>query len=1522
MQYTKRSKMLSVLLSILMILSVWTVPASAFADEGISVTLQTAEITPETGSVNVSLSKVPTSGILRVIELDAGENYSSANLNNYRSLHFSVVSTLKAGNNTLALTAKPTAGKKLIVVLRDASSETHDYTSSAVTVETAETGGSSGGESGGSGSGGSGDSGQTGSKTEAEILKNCGIEILQNGKTRTEKFQETETSTQVKVKLDDSVDQCYMKVYAYPGNAAFDPDGTVNKALYVKQVKNGETVNCDFNQKLIKGYKIIACLIVPVGGDNYKPVSSQALEIVDESGEGFQDYDYPDISIDETELTEGTTTLHVSMTGDERLFQAARDGKTEINWSIGQYPDGEAFDFEGDNQIALVTYRQTKEAFQHMEVKLSQPLKAGYRVRAVVYWDQNADIFLPKGNDYEKQFGKPDDSVLVKADPAKNQPTAAISEPLLSSADSIDVTLGGTIPDGSILLLKSYDGSATSFATTEGTPLGVISSVTAGKNTWTLASGTELTAGQKVVAFLLNKGDLVTQSQPVTVTKAQDFTITKEGSLTAGAAKADFRIVANDSSISNINIVALCRVNSVGTVDTVNPIARKFGQTPGLISFDGLSSDAFRAGDKVCLVLTYMKGSDVLTFNSDTFTVAAPLEDDSLAIQEDAITTDTETVTVTVKGCSAYKGGYLFLTTGSTVTIGDADSRDKVGTKTFTGEGIYTFTIKKGDLKAGETLQPHLYIYDSDKDRTNYKYGEALTIQKAGGTVTKEAKTEIVTDNVAADRTDVWVSADFDSSLTGTLKLYTYDGDTFNEKTATQIASQQVKPQENSQKISFGSGKLTAGKKLIAVLELSDGTSVTSAAKTIQAAPEKAKPKAQILDQEITAGDTRLKASMTFDKSVSSATYKLYQYEGETLDTDKAQVLSSGSLYTSNTNLSIYLGQGRIKEGSNLQLVLIADGQEARSNVVTVQPSPDWGDPYGAFDVSAVKEDAASIPVTIDYSDEYLSLGDDFYCDVSVYQFSAEYTDQEFEDNELWENYSKAKVVAKANSHSGDVTKGQLNIPLLNGASLKAGDRLIIKLRLPHTEWEGEEVDYIFASVPVIGANDEVPAYKVVLYNLGTDSSRGERLHGILEKLGIPAEEIKDENLNETVGYLAGLKGYEAAGKAYEGKGRDTEFMLLCNLPESLLDRFLAEMTAENLRINHKAVVTEYNRETEFHELIDEIGGEHDVFQALLDLDTMIKQAEKLSKDQYGKSPAWRDFEKALSDANKILSSEEPGLSDLQKATAELKEQYLKVTGMKEIQGSISIDIEQDASGTYTVKASVLGADGKTDDGTAYEFLWNDGTTGDTLKNIPADKLITYTVTATAKDQFGFLKAGLQVPDKPQAEAAVNKDGVKLTWKAPKAEQNKPLPTSYKAVVYDKDGTAVTEAACDGTATSLQLDMDTSQAYTIKFWAVSPAGRSDMQTLTTAAYDPAKDPAKDPAQPSDPSGDNGGQKGDPAKDKPAASGAARADASASRAANTDTAKTGDESQAGLLAALALLAAAGAGAALHRRRKEL
>lgn len=39
-----------------------------------------------------------------------------------------------------------------------------------------------------------------------------------------------------------------------------------------------------------------------------------------------------------------------------------------------------------------------KEAFSGKEVTFpNQPLKAGYRVRAVVYWTQNVDLYLAPG---------------------------------------------------------------------------------------------------------------------------------------------------------------------------------------------------------------------------------------------------------------------------------------------------------------------------------------------------------------------------------------------------------------------------------------------------------------------------------------------------------------------------------------------------------------------------------------------------------------------------------------------------------------------------------------------------------------------------------------------------------------------------------------------------------------------------------------------------------------------------------------------------------------------------------------------------------------------------------------------------------------------------------------------------------------------------------------------------------------------------------------------------------------------
>ena len=51
-------------------------------------------------------------------------------------------------------------------------------------------------------------------------------------------------------------------------------------------------------------------------------------------------------------------------------------------------------------------------------------------------------------------------------------------------------------------------------------------------------------------------------------------------------------------------------------------------------------------------------------------------------------------------------------------------------------------------------------------------------------------------------------------------------------------------------------------------------------------------------------------------------------------------------------------------------------------------------------------------------------------------------------------------------------------------------------------------------------------------------------------------------------------------------------------------------MQTDGLRIDHKAVVTAYNRDMKLHELMGDISEEHDVFQALLECScTVRKQA-------------------------------------------------------------------------------------------------------------------------------------------------------------------------------------------------------------------------------------------------------------------------------------------------------------------------
>lgn len=824
----------------------------------------------------------------------------------------------------------------------------------------------------------------SGEKTRAEIIANTSAVLLQDGETRTEPFKEDAASVDAQVKLDDSVESCYMTVYAYIGTAGFDPDNSTSSfVLWKGQVKTG-TVTCPFNTDvaLKVGYKIIACVNTPAGKDaegstNYAYVKSQALEVVDENGQGFRPYTYPDITIDEKTLEPGATTLHISMTGDQRIFDAAVAKKIDINYTIGMYPAGDEFQIEDGSTITLVQLGKTTGSITHQEVTLTQPLKAGWRVRAVAYWDGCPELFIARSNDY--QLGQADDSVLVSGTAEENIPTAAIQGTPKAGDTSVTVQLGGKIPESTYIVLKKYDaGTADADCVLSGgTFLANRSASVAGEQTLTFSDA--LTAGEKLAAFLTNNGQLA-KSQPVTVAAAQTtplFTITPKGALTADSTQITFTVISSDPSITSVGTF-LCPVKN-GSVDSDHWIARQLGQKLGDITLD-IPEGKLKDGDVVRLILNYEKNDDFPYYfgteaNNITVGTQVPAED-SVVLNESTFTTDATQATVTVTGCDSFRDGYLILTTGSVGTNGDADSRNRLGSVTFTGPGTYTVPFGNNHVKliSGNTIQAHLYKLD-DKDRTYYKYSNAVGIT-SGPQPAVKPEVSIATDSITADRTDVWVQTSFDGALTGTLKLYTYTGETFAEDAAKEIYSGKISSSSSSQKISFGSGKLTAGQKLIAVLALSDGTSVNSTAKAVQAAPEKIKPAVQLVTKKVTAGMTKLYASMTIDSSVNNASYTIYQFTGDTLDISTATALSSGTLYRSQSKETVPLGRGKLIPGAKLQIVLTADGVEARSDVLTVEPSPDWGTPYAAFNVSAVKADAKSVSVQIDYADEYVAMGD------------------------------------------------------------------------------------------------------------------------------------------------------------------------------------------------------------------------------------------------------------------------------------------------------------------------------------------------------------------------------------------------------------------------------------------------------------------------------------------------------------------------------------------------------------------
>lgn len=1270
--YSSISKRVFSLL-VALIMAISTVPfaaASAFAQEqGISIT--TSTITPNTKSVEVTLAQSGEVGFVRVIQLDSEESYSGSMLLNSEVALSEIVpyATLNEGNNTIVLTGTPVVGKKVVAVLRDASGETQDYVSAPITVTASGT--SSGGE--------------TTKPTQAEILAGCEVTIdgFAGGK-----ITEDATSLTANVKLHSSVKSCYMIVAVYPANTVFDPDSTATKQLYSVRVENGKSYTCNFAESLLPlkvGQKVCAYLNVPVAETEndvfYKQKQSRELTVVDKNGEGFRDYTWPEVSIADKDLKAGDTKLHINFSADERLLAYAKDENVDFNMtvSIQQYPQDKTFDFEGKYMRSLTVPLQFTENLTNYEINLAEPLLAGYRVRAVVYWNQNTALYIPKGNDYEAE-SIPDDSVLIPAVPVA--PTVKINaDKIKAGASAVSVVVAGDVEEGSNLIIRQY-ASADAVQGNAGEFFGNKSVSEAGtvsveKNSY----GKELAGGKYVAAVLMKGGTVVAYSNAVPVvleTEMEKPVLTVNGDVYEGDTKVSLAVSKTDLIPSGKGTINLYKADAEGKVEVWGELESVGSKSP-VVSGDAVEitlTKTLTAGDVIIPYIYYVDDKDKTYYYPGTaFTVKAKAEGDSISVSPEALTADTESITVSVNGYDSYKGGYVF------VRLADGnnthpDAAASLESQSFTGSGRYTFDVK-GKLTPEKYVLVYLYKWDSDTDRTHYSDDKVYIL--IGGKVVKEPSVEITSSKILSTDKNLYVKADFDNALTGNLKLYTYRyGGAFDSANVGNalLYSGAVTPSAYGSKITF-TNDLTAGDKIVAVLTLTGGESEVvkiSDAKTIQAPPQITEPSAYIREEHVSEGDTKMETYLNFERNYyDSVSYVLYNYTGEELDESKAKIAAESSIYSPGvTTMGFRESVKPLKAGSKLmiKLTLVKNGvsKVVYSNAKTVEAAPDWATPTVSIDVAAVRVTDTTIPVTVTYDAGYTEMSD-YYCNVTAYQFPSDYTDDEFEKKELHESSITQRIGQRDANKASKEHFTTINIPVKVN-TLEAGKRLIVKLRLPHPEWAGEEADYLSYSVPIIGAEEEIPAAKVLLFNLGADTVKGSKIRAILEEMGIKAVTVEKSQINQSVGYLAGYKGFAGDAEAFTGSGYTAEFMLMSGLSETQLDQFLAKMRAADAVIDHKATVTETNKQWSFKELIGEIEEEHEVMQAWLALKNAVKEAEALQEADYS-AEKWAAFAKVLADAKEV-SKVEATAEEYNNATKALQDAYKALTAKPESGGGSS----------------------------------------------------------------------------------------------------------------------------------------------------------------------------------------------------------------------------------------------------------
>ena len=120
---------------------------------------------------------------------------------------------------------------------------------------------------------------------------------------------------------------------------------------------------------------------------------------------------------------------------------------------------------------------------------------------------------------------------------------------------------------------------------------------------------------------------------------------------------------------------------------------------------------------------------------------------------------------------------------------------------------------------------------------------------------------------------------------------------------------------------------------------------------------------------------------------------------------------------------------------------------------------------------------------------------------------------------------------------------------------------------------------------------------ETVLYYTPQSTKQSRTLKGILVRMGIRIRNISPQQVNQTVGMLAGVPEFEEKAdtvKASPSQSIPEEVLILHQFSEQRLDALLLALRKANVRIALKAIVTEQNCSWTFYQLYEEIRQEHE----------------------------------------------------------------------------------------------------------------------------------------------------------------------------------------------------------------------------------------------------------------------------------------------------------------------------------------